>query len=42
MRSEVVNICSGRTISVAAIVAEMNKIAGYAIEVEADASVPAK
>jgi nucleoside-diphosphate-sugar epimerase len=33
-RSEVVNICSGKPISVAAIVAEMNKIAGYEIKVE--------
>ena len=34
VRSEVVNICSGKTISVAAIVAEMNNIAGYEIKVE--------
>lgn len=33
-RSEIVNICSGKTISVAAIVAEMNSIAGYEIKVE--------
>lgn len=33
-RSEVVNICSGKPISVAAIVSEMNKIAGYEIKVE--------
>jgi nucleoside-diphosphate-sugar epimerase len=33
-RFEVVNICSGKPISVAAIVAEMNKIAGYEINVE--------
>ncbi len=34
VRSEVVNICSGKPVSVAAIVAEMNKIAGYDIKVE--------
>jgi nucleoside-diphosphate-sugar epimerase len=34
VRSEIVNICSGKTISVAAILAEMNNIAGYEIEVE--------
>lgn len=34
VRSEVVNICSGESISVAAIVAEMNRIAGYEIKVE--------
>ncbi len=33
-RSEIVNICSGKTISVAAIVAEMNRIARYEIKVE--------
>jgi GDP-6-deoxy-D-talose 4-dehydrogenase len=33
-RSEVVNICSGKTVSVADIVAEMNTIAGYEITVE--------
>jgi nucleoside-diphosphate-sugar epimerase len=33
-RSEIVNICSGKTVSVAAIVAEMNRIAGYEIKVE--------
>jgi nucleoside-diphosphate-sugar epimerase len=34
VRSEVVNICSGKPVSVAAIVAEMNSIAGYEIKVE--------
>ena len=34
IRSEVVNICSGKTVSVADIVAEMNRIAGYQIKVE--------
>ena len=34
VRSEVVNICSGKPTSVAAIVAEMNAIAGYEIKVE--------
>ena len=34
VRSEVVNICSGKSISVAAIIAEMNRIAGYEIKVE--------
>ena len=34
VRSEVVNICSGKPTSVAAIVAEMNTIAGYEIKVE--------
>jgi GDP-6-deoxy-D-talose 4-dehydrogenase len=34
VRSEVVNICSGKAVSVAAIVQEMNSIAGYHIEVE--------
>lgn len=34
VRSELVNICSGKTTSVAAIVVEMNNIAGYEIQVE--------
>lgn len=34
VRSEVVNICSGKTTSVAAIIAAMNNIAGYEINVE--------
>ena len=34
IRSEVVNICSGKTVSVADILAEMNRIAGYEIKVE--------
>jgi nucleoside-diphosphate-sugar epimerase len=38
-RSEIVNICSGRTISVASIIAEMNNIAGYTMKVEADPSL---
>lgn len=38
-KSEVVNICSGRTISVASIIAEMDAIAGYEIQVEADPSL---
>lgn len=33
VRSEVVNICTGKTVSVAAIVADMNGIAGYEINV---------
>jgi len=32
--SEVVNICSGKTISVAAIIAQMDNLAGYEIKVE--------
>ena len=39
MRSEVVNICRGETISVAAILAEMNHIAGYSIKVELEPSL---
>ncbi len=39
VRSEVVNICSGRTVSIASIVTEMNAIAGYTMEVEADSSL---
>jgi GDP-6-deoxy-D-talose 4-dehydrogenase len=38
-RSEIVNICSGRTISIANILEEMNAIAGYSLEVEADPSL---
>lgn len=33
-RSEIVNICRGQTISVAEIVAEMNALAGYTMQVE--------
>lgn len=33
-RSEIVNICRGETISVAGIIAEMNALAGYTIQVE--------
>ncbi len=39
VRSEVVNICSGTTVSIASIVTEMNAIAGYMMEVEADSSL---
>ena len=34
IRSEIVNICSGTTISIAGILAEMNSIAGYEIKAE--------
>jgi len=34
VRSEIVNICSGKTVSVATIIEEMNNIAGYEMEVE--------
>jgi nucleoside-diphosphate-sugar epimerase len=37
--SEIVNICSGRTIRVASIIAEMNAIAGYTMEIESDLSL---
>ena len=37
--SEIVNICSGKTISVANILEEMNAIAGYNIEVASDPSL---
>jgi nucleoside-diphosphate-sugar epimerase len=33
VHSEIVNICSGRAISVDEVISEMNRIAGYAIEV---------
>ena len=39
VRSEIVNICSGKTVSIASIIAEMNAIAGYELEVEADPSL---
>jgi nucleoside-diphosphate-sugar epimerase len=39
VRSEVVNICSGKTINIAGIIAEMNAIAGYTMEVESDPSL---
>lgn len=35
-RSEIVNICRGETISVAGIIAEMNALAGFTIQVEVD------
>ncbi len=38
-RSEVVNICSGSTVSVASMIVAMNAIAGYAMEVEVDSSL---
>jgi nucleoside-diphosphate-sugar epimerase len=38
-RSEIVNICSGKTVSVAAIIAEMNGIAKYSLKIEADRSL---
>lgn len=39
VRSEVVNICSGRTTSIASIITEMNAIAGYAMEVEVESGL---
>jgi len=36
VRSEVVNICSGKAVSIASILGEMNTIAGYKMQVEAD------
>jgi nucleoside-diphosphate-sugar epimerase len=37
--SEIVNICSGRTISIASIIVQMNAIAGYPLEVATDPSL---
>ena len=39
VRSEVVNICSGRTVSLAEILRTMDEIAGYKIQVEVDKSL---
>ena len=36
VRSEIVNICTGKTVSVSQIIADLNRIAGYEIHVEID------